>query len=362
MITGIEREHVDLLGTRLGGIAVEKAGVMRPGVPCVIGAVRPAARRALAARAPAVGAAPVWAEREASWTVTGQDARGVRVDLATPRAATRACASGSSAATRRATRRSPSSPPSGSANWVAVPPAAVRAGLAAARWPGRCDYRPGARALLLDGSHTEGSARALAALLDELFPGRRIALVFGALRDKRVGAMAAALFPRAARAPRAPAGGAGLEPDELLRRVPARAARALPPRAGVAEALPRRAARAGPRGLVVVAGSLFLVGEAIAVEDAGTLLNGRPRVVRELRCRPPPRPRRCLCPGAAARAAGRRAQTLGAAGPPAACRRRRCRARRPAKPPVTLARRRGPRLGRAPRAHRAERSSGRARS
>ena len=45
VITGIEREHVELLGTRLGAIAAEKAGVMRPGVPCLIGAVRPAAGR-----------------------------------------------------------------------------------------------------------------------------------------------------------------------------------------------------------------------------------------------------------------------------------------------------------------------------
>jgi dihydrofolate synthase/folylpolyglutamate synthase len=143
---------------------------------------------------------------------------------------------------------------------------AIRAGLAAARWPGRCEYRPGRPALLLDGSHTDGSARALAELLGELFPARRIALVFGALRDKRVGAMATALFPCAATVHLVrPPEERGLEPLELLRRIPS----GLRARCGVQENLVSSVAAArrsaGPRGLVVVAGSLFLVGEVLTM-------------------------------------------------------------------------------------------------
>ncbi len=266
VITGIEREHVDLLGTRLGAIAAEKAGVMRPGVPCLIGAVRPAARRALAARAREIGACAVWLEREVSWTVTGNDVRGVRVDLTTARSRYpglrlgllgRHQAHNAALAVLAAEHLD--------ALGFAIPPAAVRAGLARARWPGRCDYRPGRPAMLLDGSHTEGSARALAGLLAELFPGRRTALVFGALRDKRVGAMAAALFPLAAvvylvRAPEE----RGLEPAELLRRVPAGLRARCRMETNLPTALEEARRRAGPRGLVVVAGSLFLVGEALA--------------------------------------------------------------------------------------------------
>ena len=127
-----------------------------------------------------------------------------------------------------------------------VPDAAVRAGLAGARWPGRCEYRPGRPALLLDGSHTDGSARALAALLAELFPGRRIALVFGALRDKRVGAMAAALFPLAASVHLVrPPEERGLEPFELLRRVPAGLRARCGVQADLVRRWPRRAARPG---------------------------------------------------------------------------------------------------------------------
>ncbi len=282
VITGIEREHSELLGTRLGAIAAEKAGVMRPGVPCLIGAVRPAAARSLRARARAVGAPAVWLEREASWTVTGHDTRGVRLDLVTSRGRYpglrlgllgRHQAHNAALAVLAAERLGDLGLP--------VPGPAIRAGLAGARWPGRCEYRPGRPALLLDGSHTDGSARALAALLAEVFPGRRIALVFGALRDKRVGAMAAALFPLAATVHLVrPPEERGLEPAEVLRRVPAglRARCAVEASLALTMAAARRSA--GPRGMVVVAGSLFLVGD---------VLNGRALCGKGLRCISAPR-------------------------------------------------------------------------
>ena len=263
VITGIEREHVELLGTRLGAIAAEKAGVMRPGVPCLIGAVRPAAApRAGGARARQVGAARGLAR--ARGLVDGHRARHARgaagpgdLPRALPGAAPRAC----SAATRRTTPRSPCSPRSACGELGSrsrPPPSAPGSPAPAGR--AAASTAPGGRALLLDGSHTDGSARALAALLAELFPGRRIALVFGALRDKRVGAMAAALFPLAATVHLVrPPEERGLEPAELLRRVPAGAARPLRRRAGprrvAGRGAPRgRAARAGGRGRVAVPG------------------------------------------------------------------------------------------------------------
>jgi dihydrofolate synthase/folylpolyglutamate synthase len=266
VITGIEREHADLLGTRLGDIAGEKAGIMRPGVPCVIGAVRPAARRALAARARQVGAGPVWVARESSWTVTGHDTRGVRMDLNTSRARYpglrlgligRHQAHNAALAVLAAERLGDLG--------LAITPPAIRDGLVRARWPGRCDYRPGRPAFLLDGSHTDGSARALAELLAELFPTRRVALVFGALRDKRVGAMAAALFPRAAAVHIVrPPEERGLEPAELLRRIDPGLRARCRSEADLGAALAAARRSAGPSGLVVVAGSLFLVGEALS--------------------------------------------------------------------------------------------------
>lgn len=270
LITGIEREHVDILGTRLGGIAGEKAGIMRPGVPCVIGAVRPVVRRALISSARRVGALPVWVENEAAWNVTGHDTCGVRMDLLTSRGRYpglrlgllgRHQAHNAALAVLAAERLAET-------GLAAAAPSvgAVRAGLAAARWPGRCEYRPGQPALLLDGSHTDGSARALAGLILELFASKRVALVFGALRDKRVGAMSDALFPRAAAVHLVrPPEERGLEPREVLRRVRGALRARCHVEMNLAEALAAARRSAGRRGLVVVAGSLFLVGEVLGI-------------------------------------------------------------------------------------------------
>jgi len=268
VVTGIEREHVDLLGTRLAGIAAEKAGIMRPGVPCVIGAVRPAARAALATCAARAGARPVWLESAAAWRITGHDRRGLRLDLTTPGGTLRGLRLGM-LGRHQAHNAALAVLAAGElrAQGWSIPDAAVRRGLAAARWPGRCEYRPGRPALLLDGAHTAGSARALADLLAEVFPRRRIALVFGALRDKNCAAMAGALFPLAAAAHLVrPPEERGLEPAELLRRVPPHLRGRCRSAPGAAAALAAAGRDAGPSGLVVVAGSLFLAGEVLALE------------------------------------------------------------------------------------------------
>jgi dihydrofolate synthase/folylpolyglutamate synthase len=150
---------------------------------------------------------------------------------------------------------------------LTVDETALRAGMAAARWPGRLEWFPeaaGGRGLLLDGAHNPAGARALARALGELGV-RRFPLVFGAMRGKRVTAMLRALAPLEPRPvftavddPHAH------RPGELLgtwRRVAPDAAGAA---AGVTAANSReavsRAAGIGSRGPVVVAGSLYLVG------------------------------------------------------------------------------------------------------
>jgi len=63
-ITQIELEHQEVLGHTLAAIAGEKAGILKPGVPCVVGALPPPAEAAVAQRAAEVGA-PVFREGEA---------------------------------------------------------------------------------------------------------------------------------------------------------------------------------------------------------------------------------------------------------------------------------------------------------
>jgi len=142
---------------------------------------------------------------------------------------------------------------------------AVPAGIAATRWPGRLQRIAGRPPLLLDGAHNPAAARALAAALRDVGP---FVLVFGAMKDKDVGAMGRLLFPLArevvlTRVPDARAA----TPAEIARTVgeAARRARRAPT---VAAALARARRLAGARGLVVAAGSLYLAGEALRALSA----------------------------------------------------------------------------------------------
>jgi dihydrofolate synthase/folylpolyglutamate synthase len=148
----------------------------------------------------------------------------------------------------------------------------VGEGIGATRWPGRLERIEGEPPLLLDGAHNPAGARALAA---ELRAQRPFVLLFGAMADKDVEAITRELFPLA---------------DGLVLTAP-RMARAASPvelqarggesaRAAVLEPnlrLALRAARrlAGPRRLVVVAGSLYLVGEVKALLEKERRLSGR---------------------------------------------------------------------------------------
>ena len=118
--------------------------------------------------------------------------------------------------------------------------------------------------MLLDGAHTPSSARALAEVIGELFPDRRPVLVFGVLRDKKVASLAALLFPGAGEVFLVrPPEERGVPPEELMGLLAPRWRRRCRPSedTGIALAAARKAA--GPGGLVVVTGSLFLVGDAL---------------------------------------------------------------------------------------------------
>jgi dihydrofolate synthase/folylpolyglutamate synthase len=138
----------------------------------------------------------------------------------------------------------------------------VNRGIASVYWPGRMQrvQRPGGQIMLLDGAHNPAGSAALAEHLATL--ATPWDLVFGTLADKDAASMAAALAPGASRV--------WLAPPESPRALSLAALTALPPlngatpASGAAEALDRSLAlRAADRApLLVVTGSLYLVGEA----------------------------------------------------------------------------------------------------
>ena len=147
-----------------------------------------------------------------------------------------------------------------------VPAAAVRAAVEDAEWPARLEtITISSVAVLLDGAHNPAGARALADHVLETHR-RRLPLVIGAMRDKALDGLVAALAPAAshfiftaASTPRAAA------PIELLDA----AARIAPSIPAFIEPQPTRAVTmaAALGSPVVVAGSLYLAGEIRAVRS-----------------------------------------------------------------------------------------------
>ena len=243
-ITSIDFDHERFLGYTLKEIAGEKAGILKPGVPVVIGQLHPEARAAINDIAGRVGAPVIEAH--------AGDVGDLTVGLRGAHQRTNA------AVAVRLLRVA-------DAGGLAVPRAAVAAGLANPQWPGRLDVRqlPDGRELLLDAAHNPAGAAALASYLKSacaLPP-----LVFAAMRDKDAGAMLRALLPAVGLAVFTRASNPrSADPDAL-----AAQARAIAPSLPVTaepslgDAL-AAAWRAAPR--IVVAGSIFLLGDVIRFE------------------------------------------------------------------------------------------------
>jgi dihydrofolate synthase / folylpolyglutamate synthase len=274
-IVSLDFDHEVYLGRTLGAIAGEKAGVLRQGRPTVVGPLPAEARRAVRARARETGARVVEARRGARFVRSGgprasDDVRAIeRIDLRTP-AALYADVRPLPGAHQRdnllvAVRLLEE------ARWEGLPVEGRRVSEAVARtrWPGRLERVPGDPPLVLDGAHNPAGARALDA---HLAGGPPYVLVFGAMADKDVRGLARELFPRARGVVLTrPRVARAATPGELARRAGRLADRARrEPSVARALALARRLARAdGPHTVVVVAGSLYLVGAVKALLERG---------------------------------------------------------------------------------------------
>src|SRR5262249_24752156 len=145
-----------ILGSTLAEIAREKAGILKPGVPCAVARPQPEALTEITARAEAIGA-PLWIAGM-DLTLDAQGYHGphwqltppVAVGLAGPHQQQNA-----EVALALLEIASASLP---------VTAENARAGIAAAKWPGRLETlspRPGIE-VILDGAHNPPAARALA--------------------------------------------------------------------------------------------------------------------------------------------------------------------------------------------------------
>jgi folylpolyglutamate synthase/dihydropteroate synthase len=141
-----------------------------------------------------------------------------------------------------------------------VSDAHIAEGLRRAKWPGRLEWHGGDPAFLFDAAHNASGCETLARYLDDLeFPGQ-VVLLFGAMRDKDHRRMLAAFDGRVdRRIYTAPEIDRSEEPERLAKIREGTVARSL------RDAVARAKRAAGPDGLIIAAGSIFLVSEVRAL-------------------------------------------------------------------------------------------------
>jgi dihydrofolate synthase/folylpolyglutamate synthase len=241
-ITRVAFDHMVELGDTLAAIAEEKAAIIKNGSAVVLGKLHPDARAVIERRVEETGARVV---------PLGSPEPIPGVPLAYPRVAM--IGSNLAVAVTIATE-------------LGIPPKTIAQGIEATVWPGRNEllHRNGRDFTLLDCAHNPDGTVALSHLLDpsvlgEIESRRDVALVFGALERKNWRAMLRRLEHVAAyRIFVAPPVPDAVNPAEMAAAIAGEVA------PDVGEALARARAKVGPRGVVVVTGSTFLVGAARA--------------------------------------------------------------------------------------------------
>ncbi len=263
VITPVDLDHAEFLGDSLGGIAREKAGVLKAGARGLIARQAEAAMAEIEAAAAAVHAPltvmgvdfDAWSERGG---LAFQDQTRF-LDLPAPALAGPHQISNAGLAVAVALE-------------LDLPEAAIARGLREVRWPARMQrltsgpFGEAARAadaeLWLDGGHNPHAGRALAEALAErqAKAPRPTALIVGMLANKDAGGFFEALGGSGAAVFTVSFEGASADP-EALAAVARGHGLGAQPMASVAEALPQ-ALRLGA-GRVVICGSLYLAGEVL---------------------------------------------------------------------------------------------------
>jgi dihydrofolate synthase/folylpolyglutamate synthase len=263
ILTPIDFDHENYLGHSIEEIAAEKAGIIKPGAWVVSASERPEARAVIARRC---------AEMDARLVEVDSAAR--IEDLQSSDGLYRAVAA--FAHSHKKISLAPALPGSFqirnaltaaiAARLLAdrgfpIDDAAIERGIAAANWPGRLERLATNPNIYLDGAHNPAGARELLKFWRDNFSGRRIFLVYGAMRDKAVDEISGLLFPHAAvviltepRQPRAISA-------PLLAEMTSHDATEIQIVRDPVEALEAAIHLAGPQDVIFATGSLYLVGE-----------------------------------------------------------------------------------------------------
>ena len=254
-ITRIGVDHTEELGDTLAQIAGEKAGIIKPGVPVVTSEQPNEAMEVLERVCRERGCRLVMAP---SVEILSADEHGQRLRvhldgeplefecplLGAHQAENVAVAIGLIGLIRQM--------------GFSIPDETIIEGVRSVRWPGRFQIVRTHPYVVLDGAHDETGAKAVAATIRSLFPGRRVIMVFGMMRGHDAEAVVGELSPLAkkiyitsAASPRA------IDPSAIQRILDGEI------RVPVSEAIEKALREADKEDVVLITGSLYVVGEAM---------------------------------------------------------------------------------------------------
>jgi dihydrofolate synthase/folylpolyglutamate synthase len=259
-VTTISKDHEAYLGSDLRSIAREKAGIIKPGIPVVLGALTDEVTALFRLVAEERGSTPYFLGQDfrISLKIGGAfDYTGIKQNLTALSLALRGRHQRNNAAVALAALEM-------AQPFFPVREQHVRDGLRSVSWPGRFEIIEGTPTVILDGAHNGEGVRALADALEEYRGTRKVKLLFACMEDKDWRLMLSMLVP--------------LADEMVLTRV--QMDRSADPRdlaAEIADQAPHRIIddsrtaikflidHAAPQDLVVVAGSLYLLGEVRGV-------------------------------------------------------------------------------------------------
>ena len=263
LIARIDFDHENFLGHSLKEIASEKAGILKPEVPVILAEQGPEAREVILTRADQLRCPVI--ETARAFQITQESSQNGFF-----RACVTELSSGDSfdiapsllgrfqlqnalnalAAARYLAKRG-----------FRISADDIAEGISKTAWPGRLEKLQSTPDVYLDGAHNPGAARELGRFLVDNFAGRKIWLIYGALRDKAVDEVAGQLFPHAAEVIfTEPRTSRGISAPRLAE-IASHHASSFTVISSAEQALDRALAQAASNDAIFITGSLYLVGQ-----------------------------------------------------------------------------------------------------
>lgn len=260
VITNIGLDHTKYLGDTVEAIARTKAGIVKPGRPCVLYRQRASVEAVIAKACREKGAPLIRADFGAlapvSDSLEGQrfdwgDLKGLSLPLLGAHQLKNAATALSAVGVLR------------DRDWD-IPESAIRQGLAEVAWPGRFQVLRKSPLFIADGGHNPQCLAALEAALRAYLPGQKLVFLCGCMADKDYGDMFRRLKPFArAFVTVTPDNPRALPARELSAYITETLGLPATPCDSVADGVALATEAAGPGGAVCACGSLYMMGEVM---------------------------------------------------------------------------------------------------